>query len=390
MDGLVPRPHRAGQRDDRHAAGPRAFGDDRGRLPMRRLPVHAAFRGDDQIRPGDRAVQPEPGERHLLPGPQPRAQHRMQPGAEPARGPAARQGREPRCAEVPRGDRGKGLEPLLEHPHHRLGRALLRPEAARDAGRAGQQHARVAGDLDRHGTEPRVPPGRIDARELRQRPAARRQHPPSRVEEAEAERPRHAHAGIVRAAVTAADQDAPRAAIERGADQLADAGRAGAQRVARIARHQPQAGRRGHFDDGGAGTVFLNPADMAGDRRAKRAGHRHRLDRAAAGACHRGGEALAAIHHGAGDDPRAGAGAAQPGGDRPGHLGGMEAFLVARGRDKDPQRCHDRSPGPATPKGSRAKTAGLRRRRGGQSTTIAGAAEAGARAFSHTRAAMRR
>ncbi len=93
------------------------------------------------------------------------------------------------------------------------------------------------------------------------------------VREMHAERLQHARAAVVRRAAAEADDEAPRARVERRTDQLARAPARRDARIARVGRHEMQAARLGHLDHRGAvgqdaERGARRPAERIGDARA--------------------------------------------------------------------------------------------------------------------------
>jgi hypothetical protein len=115
------------------------------------------------------------------------------------------------------------------------------------------------------------------------------------VEQAHAQRLRHARTAVVGAGVAAAKQDALDTHVERGADQLADAVSRRRQRVALRARHQAQPCRRRHLDHGGLWPAPAENAKVAAHRQPHRASDGQRIEASAGHLDQRFREALAAI-----------------------------------------------------------------------------------------------
>jgi hypothetical protein len=212
-----------------------------------------------------------------------------------------------------------------------------------------------------------VPPG------SRSHPSASRNRTPS------------ADAGIVDAAVAAAEKDAPCPGVERGADQFADAAAGGAAGIAHVAGHEAKPRRRRKLDDRGIAVAPAQETVMRIDGLADRSGHRQSVDRAAGGLDQRVDEPFAAIDQRRLHDRRVRQGAAYAFGDAVGDPAGAEAFLETRWCDEDGHR-HGAASLIGLSQGRRAGAADipdagakLRRRREGVSAPCRAAASRRAR-----------
>ncbi len=136
----------------------------------------------------------------------------------------------------------------------------------------------------------------VDPCEVCQRSAARRQWRVLRIEQPHAQRLQHAGAAVIGGAAAHAQDEAARARVERGEDQVARATAGRVQRVALRRRDQFQAAGGRHFDHGD--DVAARQAVEGVDGCAQRTG-RAQVD-AAAGRCgdHRLDGAFAAIGDG--------------------------------------------------------------------------------------------
>ncbi|GHE50949.1 hypothetical protein GCM10018785_20970 [Streptomyces longispororuber] len=311
-------------------------------LAARRLVVQGALGGDDQVGAGKPGVQVDVVEQHVEAGQQPgadRGEARAEAAGGAGAGPEAEVGGD---AEVAGDDVGPALQARGQLLHLGGGRALLGAEHPGHAALAAQHVVRVAGHDQLGAGQARVEAGGVDAVQARQLPAAARQFPAVGVQEPDAQGLERARAAVGRPRVAAADQDAARARVERGADQLAHAVRRGGPRVAQVARHQAQAGGGRQVHHGGAPA---EEREVGADALAERAGRgqRHEPPAARRGEGLRG--ALAAVHErdqvgrGVGQDAVDAAGDGLGGG-----LGGQRLLEAARGDGDTGQRRHGRTP----------------------------------------------
>ena len=129
----------------------------------------------------------------------------------------------------------------------------------------------------RHLRQTWITPCNIDARQPCQLEPSPAKGLAVAIEQADAQRLRHARACVVDAAVAAAEQNALGAGVEGRKNQLpyAKAGRRCG--VAVLERNQPEAGRRGHLDHGRKRTASAEHSEKTFDRMPKRPRHAYAM-----------------------------------------------------------------------------------------------------------------
>nr|GEU28571.1 hypothetical protein [Tanacetum cinerariifolium] len=265
------------------------------RLAVDGLAVDAAFAGEHQVGIDHGRVQPDGGRDDVAARTQAAAQEHQHGRADAAARAGARQVGDVLDvpAEVARDDGGVVAQVYVQQFHHGGRRALLRAEHVGRALRPRQRVADVAGDVEHAVPDARVQARQVDAVELVQGAAARRQVVAGCVEQAAAKRLHHAGAAVVGGAAANAQHEAAGARVQRITDQFARAVAGGAQRVAQRRRHQLQAAGGSHLDDG-RGAVAHDAVERL-HRLAQRAAHSQRDQAAAAGVDHGLHRAFAAI-----------------------------------------------------------------------------------------------
>ena len=306
VEARVPEPGRgeraaAGDGHDRDASGPRGAGDGRGRLAVQRLLVQGSLPRDHEIGVRDggaeaHRVEYEPGA-WARPGPEER--DRREAGS-------AGRARARVAAVVRAGGRRDDVGPVAEgrvEPADLLRvRALLRPVHRGGAGRPGERIVHVARDLERGPAKPWVQPAQVEAggRRRAERVAGDRTAPG--VEDAGAQRLRHAEAVVGGRTAADAEHDPGAAGVERGGDHLAHTPACGRQR-GRPPGEPRKAGDGCQLDDGlgAAPRVRDSAGNAAGAGGAFRAGGFDR-DWREARRRERGQQAVAPVGHRHGHD----------------------------------------------------------------------------------------
>ena len=336
-------------RDHRHRHPGRRRGGDHGpaRLPGQRRLVEPPLPRDDQVRTGQRPVQPRQPAQFRRPRSKSCAPGGRQPVTSPARGPGPRRGRIP--AEHP----GEPAQPCLQpRDLHSVG-TLLRPENRRRPSRPQQWRSHIG--QASHSTSRRSPqPAQVHPGKCGQRPAARRKRLPGGVEEPGPQRGQCSGPPVGGRRTTEPDQDPSHPGIQCPAQQLTEPGRLGPHRIRPCQQRQPTGPRQ--FHDGRAGLQPARPRSPPPGQFQPASGHRGTA-RASnngavpAGAGHRGRQhvqgSLAAVRQRQPGHLVSRPHTEPPLGQRGRGRGGPEAALERVGRDQHP---HGGRPGPNSPR----------------------------------------
>ncbi|MCY1527027.1 hypothetical protein D9M68_620780 [compost metagenome] len=208
----------------------------------------------------------------------------------------------------------------------------MRAEHMRCALRAAQRIVHVGSDVDGKVCQARIQAAGIDAGQLSERAAARRQAAAVRVQQAHAQGRQHAGAGVVGGRSAQAQDEALGARVHRRQHQFAHAMAAGAHRIALGRGNQFQARRRGHFDHRSA--IVQEPPDCI-DLVAQRVVHLELLRLASGCRQHGLDRAFAAVGHRDAHRMGAGEGGLDAARNGRGRIGRGNAFFERVGSDDD-------------------------------------------------------
>ncbi len=171
--------------------------------------------------------------------------------------------------------------------------------------------------------------------EIEERHRAGAQLPAGAIEQAGAERLRHAGAAVAHPGVPAADQEASGATVERVPDQLADAAARGPPRVTAGPGDEAKPGGGGDLEHSRAPLVATEDPDGGLDGVAHGTADADGVEPAARGGDHALGEALAAVDEGQRVELGVGQRPTETLGDVVGDLERAEALLEPGGGDED-------------------------------------------------------
>ncbi len=169
--------------------------------------------------PGEQAAQPDELDHGLAARARIRAE-RVERGAEPARGARARALRDVAAERL-----SEACERAIERLDVRAPQALLRPEQRGRAIRPAERHVHVVQDAQLDAAEERSRGREIQLELAEQRLAGRSRHARAQARE-------HPEAAVDGGRAAEPDEHARGAALERGAQQIGEAGRARAARIA--------------------------------------------------------------------------------------------------------------------------------------------------------------
>ena len=316
--------------DGRRPVGGGDPGHAGGHLTGRRLSVHRALTGDDEIGPVDRLGQADRACDQVDPGLESGPQEGHEREAQPPGRPGARLAGElgmPAQVRPVRQHRVEAIDVLRP-------RALLRAEDGTGAAIARQGVVDVAGDVDRQALQPRVETGGIDGCERSQLSRRRPDDSARAIQEADAELGQHAGAAIIGGRTADAQQQTADAGVQRRADHPADTPGVGAENVTLALGNELEPRGRGHLEHGGA----VADRQTARDGTPQRVHGPHGANPCTESRRHGLGEPFAAIGHGHVDD----LGVRHDGEHSPGHggrrLNGRHGLLEGVGGDDDLHR----------------------------------------------------
>lgn len=193
-------------------------------------------------------------------------------------------------------------------------------------------------DIDRHPGQTRVQTSQVHGSQAQKPCRAVAYIAAVGGEQPSAERLHHARAAIVHAAVAAPNENALRAEVERGPDEVAHAATGRQRRIASCARNAREPASRSNFQDGSAFVAVAEKPDRRRDPLIERSTHIDLVQDATSRLAERACKALAAVGNGRLQDCRIWPCPRDALRHRVGNILSIQALLEPRRRNENGER----------------------------------------------------